>query len=176
MQEIIEASIFSLGQLKHFLQQLNQQEYTAPLPVFSGSTLGMHTRHIIEFYQCLLQPHDANVVNYDLRKRDLQLEVDLEFCCSSIDSVLMHLKEINQNSSLVLTSEIGYGHTLTKVDSGLDRELIYLLEHTIHHMAILKMGCVVSLPHIPFDEHFGLAYSTIKFNQRVHRNLLTHPE
>jgi hypothetical protein len=172
MQEIIAASNCSLEQLKDFLQQLKTEEYTQPLPVFSGSTLGMHTRHIVEFYQCLLQNSNEPEVNYDARKRNLQLENDVLFCCDTIQSIMQQLERLDKNEDKVLLAEIGFETNLTKVASSISRELIYLLEHTIHHMAILKMGCIVSFPHIGFDEYFGLAYSTIKYKQRVHSNVL----
>ena len=42
----------------------------------------MHTRHIIEFYQCLIEQASEGQINYDSRKRDVRIESDPAFAKS----------------------------------------------------------------------------------------------
>jgi len=50
------------------------------------------------------------------------------------------------------------------VETNYYRELIYNLEHTIHHMALIKVG-INEVSCIAVPEGFGIATSTIKFRR-----------
>ncbi len=49
------------------------------------------------------------------------------------------------------------------------RELLYNIEHAVHHMAILRIALEADFPHVPLAEHSGVAYSTVQ-----HRNQATN--
>ena len=53
-----------------------------------------------------------------------------------------------------------------EVSTCLARELVYNIEHAIHHMAIIRMALIQEFPDINVDSNFGIAYSTIKFQQK----------
>ena len=54
------------------------------------------------------------------------------------------------------------------VESTLERELVYNIEHAVHHMAMIKIGLRQIAPEILIDKNFGVAQSTV--NNRVHIN------
>jgi hypothetical protein len=56
-----------LKELVHLLQQLSNAEYAKPYLSLSSATIGEHTRHVIEMFQCLLNNYESGVVNYDER-------------------------------------------------------------------------------------------------------------
>src|SRR5215211_5006609 len=66
-------------QLDDSLQQLTDTQYTQPSKRLFNATIGQHVRHIIELFVCLQKGYETGVVNYEKRKRDLQLETDKEF-------------------------------------------------------------------------------------------------
>lgn len=158
---LVIASNQLLIQLKNCLNQLTNDEYTEKLAIFSGSTIGQHTRHILEFYQALLNVD--KIINYDLRQRNLQIENDKEYMLQIIDSLTKELKSLNLSKKIILQGTLG--GVLNTVESNLGRELLYVTEHAVHHMAILKMGIVHSFCHIQFEENFGVAESTINYQQ-----------
>ena len=71
-------SIEALNSLVHVLMQLpGLKSYAAPCNALSNASIGQHTRHIIELYQCLIAGYITGEIKYDDRKRDLLLENDI---------------------------------------------------------------------------------------------------
>ena len=148
---------------KLYLRQLETSAYTSPIPVLSNSTIGQHTRHFIEFFQCLLQQYSTGVVNYDQRQRNKQIEIEPAFAIATINSILDTLPKKAPEQALILESDYGIEcATCVSVDSNFHRELVYNVEHTIHHLAIIKIGLLSIMPEIALPEHFGVAPSTVK--------------
>lgn len=168
---MVESSKYCLSQLKYFLAQLSPNEYVIKLEILSGSTIGMHNRHIIEFFQCLIKGLLVDEMDYDARERNLLQETNLLYAMACIDNALIDLSMIKEDKEIKLFSSIGINDEKEVTKSSIKRELLYVVEHNIHHMAIIKMACKVSYPEIVFNEDFGVAYSTIKYRKNVHSNL-----
>ncbi|TAG65626.1 MAG: DinB family protein, partial [Runella slithyformis] len=49
----------------------------------------------------------------------------------------------------------------------LSRELVYIAEHAIHHLAILKIALRAHFPDIALPVHFGVAYSTVQYQNSI---------
>ncbi len=148
-----------INDLHKVFQQCSDEQYAMPLPLLSGASIGEHTRHIIEFFQCLNKGIESGRVNYARRNRQRQLETDRVFALE----VMRTFSESLSVADIPLLVELGASpeeeHLTTS--SSLYRELSYNIEHAIHHMAILKIG-LKSLQ-IEVDTHFGVAPSTIKY-------------
>jgi len=50
-----------------------------------------------------------------------------------------------------------------KIDTTSTRELVYNIEHAVHHMAIMKIGVREIASYIKLDPDFGIAASTIRY-------------
>jgi hypothetical protein len=91
----------------------------------SSATIGEHTRHVIEMFQCLLNNYESGVVNYDERARDIVLQTDTNSITQILniqDSLEKENKKWSCNKSLMIKKFTHYF-----------RELLYNLEHCIHH-------------------------------------------
>lgn len=160
---MIEHCRTNLMEIKSLLKQIEKQQYSSPLTLLSGSSIGQHVRHILEFYLCLLSAKETGTVNYDLRKRNLTLETDSEFAQNQIDFILQSIEknEIPTN----LTLEANYTNTEGLPDSistTYQRELSYCLEHSIHHQALIKVGLKeLDIENI-INTNFGVAPATIR--------------
>ena len=71
---ILNAVQIQLEKVKTLCADLSDEHFTSKLEVLNGSSVGAHVRHIIEFYNCLLEFDIRRMVNYDKRKRDKSLE------------------------------------------------------------------------------------------------------
>jgi len=151
-------------QLAETLNQLSQQEYVQPCSTLFKNTIGQHVRHIIELYQCLESGYDKGMVNYEKRKRDLEIETDKEFASNLLQDIFQNLSR--ENKDLIL--EASYDEHSTApitLSTNYYREIAYNLEHTIHHMALIRIG-ISEISSIQLPEDFGVASSTVKFRKQ----------
>jgi hypothetical protein len=150
-------------QLSHVLDQLTDEQYKEPSTILFGATIGQHVRHIIELFQCLENGYDQAVVNYEKRKRDYMIETDRAFAAKCMRAVYRKLDRPNKR--MILEAE-DYNEDVETIliPSNYFREVAYNLEHTIHHMALIRVG-VNEVSDIELPDEFGVAYSTIKYRQ-----------
>lgn len=64
------------------------------------------------------------------------------------------------------------GDHTTTIATTFERELVYCLEHTIHHQALIKVGLKELNLEGFLDGHFGVAPATLRFREEGH-NLAT---
>ncbi|MCB0374777.1 MAG: hypothetical protein KDD04_02550 [Sinomicrobium sp.] len=161
---IKETITANFQQLKDILYQLSDEQLSRKLPVLNYSTIGMHIRHIIEFYCCLMESRTTGRVDYDSRKRDIELETRSRKCIAVLDDILDFIATNSQDFPINLKAD----YSLKKEDpiilsTTFYRELLYNIEHTVHHMAIIKIGIgELNDAAIRIDENFGVAVSTIR--------------
>jgi hypothetical protein len=154
-------SIEVLAQLKAHLAQLTSEQYAQKLSVFNGASIGAHTRHVIEFYQCLLNGTTSGEVNYDARQRDLRIENQLDYTIDMLDEITYRLLNINNLNKLINLIAY-YGEVSYSVPTSFEREEVYLIEHTIHHYALIRIGLQECFPEVEIEPNFGYAHSTIQ--------------
>lgn len=153
-----------LIQLNVIIDQCESEDFYKSLDELSGSTLGQHTRHILEFFICLFDAKNERIINYDNRKHDKLIENDKKLAQSVLQSVQAFLAKCTEDFDI--SFEANYtkneGHNQS-MKSSFYRELSYNIEHTIHHMALMKIAIKQSLDYITLPEHFGIANSTVRY-------------
>ncbi|HEX4375289.1 MAG TPA: hypothetical protein VHZ50_18430 [Puia sp.] len=152
-----------LEQLEFVIEKLSNDQYTAPVSLLSNATIGQHARHVIEFFLELDKGYYTGVVNYDKRKRDYEIESNRYFAIQKLDEIKNCLSNADKN--LLLSVELNNDERAEiEIKTNYFRELIYNLEHTVHHMALMRIG-IASVSDILLPEKFGVAASTIKFRK-----------
>lgn len=151
-------------QISGTLEQLTSSEYSMPSRLLFNASIGQHVRHIIELFQCLEQGYQEGVVNYEKRKRDYRIETDKDFAIELLSGI--HSRLDRPNKELMLEAEdYDTEENVITIPSNYFREIVYNLEHTIHHMALIRVG-VNELSQVKLPSEFGVAYSTIKYRQQ----------
>lgn len=156
-------SIQTINELISLLKQLQENEaYDRPVLSLGGATIGQHTRHIIELFQCLVDGYENGTVNYDYRKRDRLLETDSYRAIKALELIK---EKLGQNTNRELELKIELEGTLITLPSNYYREVYYNLEHCIHHEALIKVA-LIELKINEVSENFGVAPSTVQFRNQ----------
>lgn len=101
------------------------------------SSIGSHVRHILDFYNCIVNEDDTGV---NLTNRTRNLEV--ESCCSNalsyFNELIDKLKSLekDENRMLVVTDDLGSG--IIKLNYTFGALMAQANSHTIHHYAIIN--------------------------------------
>jgi hypothetical protein len=151
-------------QLAESLQQISQQEYSQPCKTLFNNTIGQHVRHVIELFQCLDKGYEEGVVNYEKRKRDQAIETDKELAGRLLLGIHSGLGKPNRELTLEATYDDHSAEPI-RIATNYFREIAYNLEHTIHHMALIRVG-LAEVTSITLPDDFGVASSTVKYKKQ----------
>ncbi|MHC0444640.1 DinB family protein [Flavobacterium sp. 3-218] len=151
----------SLDELTDLLNQLSDPLYSKPCAALSSSSIGEHMRHIIEMFQCLENSYESEVLNYDSRERSKRIETETQF---AIECILKIKKGLKSDNKILFLEQMIDGLTF-RIQSNYYRELLYNLEHCIHHQALIKVA-VLQFENVSLNENFGVASSTIEYRKQ----------
>ncbi len=156
-------SIQILSQLMEVTQRLTPAQFARPIALLSGNSFGKHLRHVLEFYDRMIKGCEAGVINYDSRKHDTQLESDRNVAFAKMQELIRCVAQLKEDKTLRL--EGNYGEEKYDIQTNIYREMAYNIEHAIHHMAILRITLTTEFPQVKVDKNFGVAYSTVKYQE-----------
>jgi uncharacterized damage-inducible protein DinB len=163
--KIFSSTVYTFGQLIELITQLNDEKYAAAIQITGSSSIGKHVRHIIELYQCLINGLPSGTIDYDNRLRNCILENDRKKAVDALNNILLDIADLNIDKELLVCENQSNENHKEWVKSSLQRELMYNLEHCIHHMALIALCVKINYKEIDVPENFGKAFSTIKFEQ-----------
>lgn len=159
------------GQMDRLLEQLSDEAYAMPLPLFEGSSLGQHFRHIINFAECLLRDfREGQPVDYAARHRDASLERQPRQARAAIARLVRQMDEVPEEAPVQVRADfLGADDPRDRpvVQSTFGRELMFVHDHAIHHLAMIKMGVRTCFPEVQLDPAFGVAPATLKYWQQT---------
>ncbi len=146
-------------QTLNILNQLTNHQYCEKHELLSCSSIGEHIRHILELYQCLLQGYENGIVNYDKRNRNILLETNVKEAIEMFKLLIININKENKNLQL---EHLSHNKLL---ETNYYRELLYNLEHSIHHQAIIKIA-LYQYKEIKDIKNFSVAPSTLLFKEK----------
>jgi hypothetical protein len=153
----------TLGQLSNLLLQLDDQTFTRAHPQLGIASIGEHTRHIIEMFNCLHTKYENGTINYDARERNRLIETSVQEALKHINFIVNNLDKPNKPLWLLQKDN-------SSIATNYERELLYNLEHCIHHQALIKVS-LYDATDIILSSHFGVAPSTIAYRMRLKMEL-----
>lgn len=158
MKTTISKLSFQLNAIADLLQKMETIDYTFPVHEMGNASIGQHVRHTIEIAQSLVNSYISGEVNYEKRKRDPEIESSRNYAAKTCNELISLIDR--EEKKLVLTEENENG--LLRIKTNYGRELHFVLEHTIHHMALIKTALNILKKDVT-DETFGVAYSTLRY-------------
>ena len=128
----------------------------------SGS-VGAHVRHCLDHVRAVLDAADGSLLSYDRRERDTALEHNRTLGVLALrqqGSRLAALVGRPADQPLHLEAQVDCSGGTVEVVSSLGRELVFVLQHTIHHQAIIAL--LLAARGVTIPGRFGYAPSTVK--------------
>lgn len=158
----------NLEEIKKVISLINKEQYTYKSKTLSNASIGQHIRHILEFYLSLINGLSKGIVNYDLRARDMELENNPDYAKQFVDEICCHIATIGTHAKLELAGSFSpKENQRITIQTSVNRELAYCLEHSIHHQALIKIGFMEQgLDHL-ISQNWGVAPATIKYKETL---------
>ncbi len=163
-----------ITQITDVAEKLSNEEYSRPLTLLHGSSIGKHVRHIIEFYDCLLRGYKTGTVDYDAREHNALLENDNTLAVKTLLEINEKTKCCTEKPLMLSVNFSDQAEKANFISSSYERELIYNIEHVVHHAAIIKIALKNSFPKVVIPNNFGVAYSTVRFNKKQQEEETLH--
>ena len=141
---------------------------TANPPAEAFALLGPHLRHCLDHFVALLEGVETGRIDYDARARDAEIERNPEKALALLDAIVARLEALRSESRGRRVDVIqlgGANEAPSIVPSSLERELLFLSSHTVHHLAIMVE--LARARNWPLPEEFGVAFSTARHRERV---------
>lgn len=149
-----------LQSLGNLLLLLHKKQYTKKIEHLGNASIGGHTRHIIELLQCAVDGYYTGAVDYVNRTRNLLLETNTKLAYATLQELVHNIR--NDDAQLKMIVEQAGDDACPEVFTTYYREIVYNTEHTIHHLALIKVALIEMKLNIA-DKDFGMAGSTIKY-------------
>lgn len=162
---LIGGCINCIEQCDQILTIVSQEDFTDDSK--GSSSIGAHTRHILDRFHCFFAGLADASVDYDARKRDREIEQNLEAATFALASVARRVEQLRDSSlgnGLICVKEsVLPFRPAVEISSTVERELMGLITHSIHHLAIISL-LAKSLGH-QLSSDFGKAPSTIVYER-----------
>jgi uncharacterized damage-inducible protein DinB len=166
MEQLSAACKRILRQLEAVVHHIDEKDFSRPSLSLSNNTIGQHLRHTLEFFLCLEHGYAVGSVNYDKRNHDKLMESDKFIALASLRRIHDFISTLHENRTMKL--QVAFesdGEDWVTIESNYRRELVYNIEHAVHHMAIMKIGIREVAPYIQLPADFGVAISTLRYKK-----------
>jgi uncharacterized damage-inducible protein DinB len=150
-----------LVELRDVITLLPAHCYRAqPAARVSGS-VGAHVRHTLDHVAALLAAIDGDELRYDQRRRGTTLEIDALSAVNEIERLMFRMRRIDLDGldlPLTFSTRLHPAQPPIPVRTTLARELAFVIQHTVHHCALIGVLLAWQGQQVPYG--FGLAAST----------------
>jgi hypothetical protein len=132
-----------------------------------ASSIGSHVRHCLDHVQAVLDAVMSGTVNFDHRQRGADVERSRTAALRVIERHETELTRLATRREWppvrIVTEATGLTSSLN-LPSCLARELVFVLSHTVHHCALIRVAVETLGRTVP--DYFGYAPSTIAYLER----------
>lgn len=164
MSRLHEAAVESLQQVRSIIVAVAKASGPSG-NLYAASGIGPHVRHVADHFRALQAGMKSGTVNYDVRRRESALERRSDLARLEIESIISWLQTaIASEIPLSVESEISCSRTeRVQFQSNTSRELLYLINHTVHHAAYASL--LVRRHGVLADSDVGCAPATASYRR-----------
>lgn len=153
-----------LRELAAAVEAFTDQQYNSPPEDGVGGTIGGHVRHVLDHYRVLLEGVRVGRVNYDDRQRGTDVEQRRFTALQEIARRQRELAELGTyrqpDDPISVQALVAPDANPVILASTVERELVYVLSHSVHHHAIIALAAARWSVRLP--RYFGYAPATIQ--------------
>ena len=163
MKPLCNANIEVLMQLKELVNCCaNIYVSTATQP-----GIGDHVRHVLDHYRALRNGLPNGQIDYNFRTRNSPEQSNTNVALDNIDELIQWLGQLNYTQdNIQVISEISLQACQSEqMNSNVERELLYLINHSIHHMAYASL--LAKMSKVPVPHYIGLAPGTATYERQT---------
>ena len=164
---VVEQNLAMLRQGLVLVNGMSDDVYAAE-DIGTGSGLGAHIRHVIEFYRALFEGFPRARIDYDRRDRDRDIERRRAAATAAIEDIIKKLENhtmdpdrellVSVDAPPIAATAVGEDSVIWSRSSVL-RELQFALSHTVHHYALI--ACQLRERGTDPGADFGMAPATL---------------
>lgn len=131
---------------------------------------GPHVRHCLDYFHALKAGVDSGVIDYNARRRGSAIERNAAAALTDIADMLAWLRsvEITDEPLWVIAEYSNATQAIGKFRSSMARELLHVIEHTVHHAAFIV--AIAARHGIDLDKQAGVAAATRSHRRRAGLN------
>lgn len=133
---MITAIVQNLEKGKYLLHHVSNEKYSNKSIAPYYSSIGGHTRHILDVFNCVFNGVEARRIDLTERERNTLVENDTQHGIAYFDKIIDQLKKIDTSSlkeQIEVVDDLGNGkQTFTTTLEGI---LAQAQSHAIHHYA-----------------------------------------
>jgi len=162
---LIGGCLNCIAQCDQILSIISQENFTDDSR--GGSSIGAHTRHVLDRFHCFFAGLAGASIDYDARKRDPEIEQNVEAATFVLESVARRIEQLRHlpfcNELIGIKESVLPSSPPVEISSTFERELMSLITHSIHHLAIVAL--LAKSFGYQMDSDFGKAPSTIVYER-----------
>ena len=150
----------SLDELASLVEATSDEDFVAQPPGGVSGSIGAHVRHCLDHVDAVLEAAPGGMMTYDHRRRRTALEGCRHLAAAALRIAVARLDAVRDRADvpIVLVSQVDRAGAQVRVASSLGRELVFALQHTIHHQAVVAVLLADRGVRVP--PTFGYAPST----------------
>ncbi len=160
---VLRDNLYYLGQALRLTEGISSIHFTHAHPPLYKRGVGPHLRHCMEHYELFLEGVESGSVDFDQRQRREDPQNDPRAMARWIRELIQGLENVDPNVlSKPLRVKMDCGSEIADPWSGSSvlRELQFLISHTVHHFALVRM--ILLDQGVDVGADFGVAPSTLK--------------
>lgn len=133
--------MYYVDQCERLLKNILQSIYVNGAE--NSSSIGAHIRHILDRYQSFFTGIPQGIINYDARKQNKLIQVNLEAANFALSFLSRRIEVLDPAESLGRSvnacESVHHERPSLPISSTVDRELLGLVNHSNHCLAIIAL-------------------------------------